>query len=141
MTLVDPCPTTKISLNQPDPFNDQTYVLRSPQIDQFWNIDSLLTKETQIDCGPITVNFFNEIPSKTAIDPDLFLDERITPGSYNFAVRNTDDILKKGVYPINYVAYFTNYPSNVANLAETFTVTVIDPCDDPALVQASVLTD
>ena len=30
MTLVDPCPTTTLTINQPDPFTDKTYVLRAP---------------------------------------------------------------------------------------------------------------
>jgi len=30
MTLVDPCPTTVLSIIDPDPFEDQTYILRNP---------------------------------------------------------------------------------------------------------------
>ena len=32
-TLVDPCPTTLLTIDQPDPFMDQTYILRDPKID------------------------------------------------------------------------------------------------------------
>ena len=30
MTLVDPCPTTTLTIIQPDPFADKTYILRAP---------------------------------------------------------------------------------------------------------------
>ena len=46
MTLVDPCPTTVLSIIEPDPFTDKTYPLRSPQVDQIWDIDNLITKAT-----------------------------------------------------------------------------------------------
>ena len=33
INLVDPCPTTLLTIDQPDPFIDQTYILKDPQID------------------------------------------------------------------------------------------------------------
>ena len=30
MTLIDPCPTTTLTIIQPDPFVDKTYILRAP---------------------------------------------------------------------------------------------------------------
>ena len=59
LTLVDPCPTTVLMINQPIPFTDQTYNLRDNQIDQIWDINNLITKEALVDCGPLTVEFFN----------------------------------------------------------------------------------
>ena len=58
MTLVDPCPTTTLTIKQPDPFTDKTYVLRAPQINQIWDINKLITKATAVDCGALTVEFF-----------------------------------------------------------------------------------
>ena len=29
MTIIDPCPTTTLTIKQPDPFEDKTYILRS----------------------------------------------------------------------------------------------------------------
>ena len=60
MTLVDPCPTTTLTIKQPDPFTDKTYILRAPQINQFWDINKLITKATAVDCGALTVEFFND---------------------------------------------------------------------------------
>ena len=60
MTLVNPCPTTVLMINEPIQFMDQTYTLRDAKIEQIWDIDSLITKETLVDCGEISVEFFNE---------------------------------------------------------------------------------
>ena len=46
MTLVDPCPTTVLTITLPDPFVDKTYNLRDQQINQVWNIGNLITKAT-----------------------------------------------------------------------------------------------
>ena len=38
-------------------------VMQNPshsQIDQPWDINNLITKETLVDCGPLTVEFFND---------------------------------------------------------------------------------
>ena len=89
MTLVDPCPTTQLTINQPDPFEDQTYILRATQIDQLWNIDNLISKVTLVDCGGLTVEFFNEDSGTTDLDTEIFLDERSNPGAFNLASKET----------------------------------------------------
>ena len=33
MKLVDPCPTTLLTIKDPDPFTDQTYILRAAMIE------------------------------------------------------------------------------------------------------------
>ena len=58
LTLKDPCQDTLLTVNVPDPFSDQTYVLRDPQINQIWNINNLTSRNTLLDCGPLTVSFF-----------------------------------------------------------------------------------
>ena len=72
MKLVDPCPTTVLTINDPDPFTDQTYNLRDPQIDQLWDINNLITKVTAVDCGGLTVEFFNDDASESSLDTDIF---------------------------------------------------------------------
>ena len=74
-----------------------------------WNIDNLISKETLVDCGPISVEFFNDDVGDTALDTDLFVDDRTNNGSYNLASIITDDISKKGIYPIKYRVYHSNY--------------------------------
>jgi len=58
LNLVDPCPTTELTINSP--FADQTYTLRDPLIDQPWDIGTIVTRATLVDCGPLTVNFFKD---------------------------------------------------------------------------------
>jgi hypothetical protein len=55
------------------------------------------------------------------------------------AIRSTEDVLLKGEYPIKYRAYFTNYPDNIATLAEPFVITIVDPCDAPVSVAGATL--
>ena len=81
MTLVDPCPTTVLTIIDPDPFTDQIYNLRDPQIDQPWDINNLITKATAVDCGDLTVEFFNDDAAQTSLDTDIFLDDR-TVGAF-----------------------------------------------------------
>ena len=82
MTLVDPCPTTTLTIIQPDPFADKTYILRAAQIDQIWNIDNLITKATAVNCGALTVEFFNDDAGHTLLDSVIFLDDRTTSGAF-----------------------------------------------------------
>ena len=48
---------------------------------------------------------------------------------------------KKGLYPIKYRVYHSNYPTNIVTQEDPFIVEIIDPCDNPAQLTASVLTD
>ena len=59
----------------------------------------------------------------------------------NFATLFTDDVLKKGVYPIKYRVFYSNpaYSANIVTLADPFVITITDPCDDPVIVTASSL--
>ena len=109
MTLVDPCLTTALSIIDPDPFTDQTYILRDPQIDLLWDINNLITKETLVDCGPLSVEFYNDDAGQTSLDPDILLDDR---AAFNLVSLSTDDVLKKGSYPLKYRVYHTIYASN-----------------------------
>ena len=48
---------------------------------------------------------------------------------------------KVGVYKITYKVWYTNYSTNIIAQTVPFTVTVIDPCDNPVSVTASTLSD
>ena len=94
-----------------------------------------------MDCGPLTVEFFNDDAGTTALDTDILLDDRTTGGAFNLASIYTEDVLKRGQYPIKYRAYHTTYTTNVVTLADPFTITIADPCDAPVSVVASTLTN
>ena len=131
MTLVDPCLTTQLTIIDPDPFEDQTYILRAAQIDQIWNIDNLITKDTLVDCGALTVEFFNDDTDQSDLNAEIFLDDRTTASAFNLAVKPTEDTAKANEYPIKYRVYHTNYSPNIVTLAIPFVITTSDPCDKP----------
>ena len=60
-----------------------------------------------MDCGPLTVEFFNDDAGQTSLDPDLFLDDRTNTGAFNFATLTTDMVIKVKIYPIKYKVYHT----------------------------------
>ena len=132
MTLVDPCPTTTLTINSP--FVPKLYTLRDPQIDQSWNINSIVSKATAVDCGPLAVDFFNDDATKSSLDASIFGDIRVTTGDFKFINLYTEDTSKKGTYPIKFRAYYTKYILNVVTLPNAFITTIVDPCDKPKSV-------
>ena len=71
LVLVDPCPMVSLGL-QPSPFVDATYVLLEPAMQQQWQAAALISPQTKVDCGPISVEFFNNDAKKSPIDTVLF---------------------------------------------------------------------
>ena len=90
--------------------------MRDNQIDQFWDINNLITKATLVDCGGLTVEFFNDDAGTTVLDSVIFLDERLTPGAFNLASKYTEDPAKKNSYPVKYRVYHTLYGGNIVTL-------------------------
>ena len=68
MTLVDPCPTTQLTINVPAQFITETYNLRDPQINRAWDIDIILSRDTAVDCGSVSVEFLDK---NTNTIPDI----------------------------------------------------------------------
>lgn len=127
LTLVDPCPTATLTLNVP--LIDKEYTLRDPQVDQTWNTNTVLTKDTQADCGPITAILYNWDNRSAPLD-SILSDQRGTPN--NFAILYSEDVSKKGTYNVGFEAYYTNYPGNKVTADAPVVMTVIDPCDAPS---------
>ena len=123
------------------PIVDDTYILRDASQPQTWPYSDIFTIATQVDCGLITVEFFNQDVSETVLDPLLFNDTRDPSNINTFTILQTQDVTKKGTYPISYRAYHTSYASNVQVKTTAFTMTLIDPCDIPVSVTASVLAN
>ena len=112
VTFVDPCIDTVLTIADPDPFEDQTYVLRAPAIDTIFDIGSVVTRDTLVDCGPLTMRIFNDDGSP--LDPDLFVyDTSNGPTQNNLKTLYTEDPLKKGDYPIRFDIFYDRYPANV----------------------------
>lgn len=110
LTLVDPCFTVNLQL-QPSPFVDATYVLYEPGIEQAWQPESLISPLTQVDCGPIKVEFFND--DLSPINTVLFADDRTTAPSNFFRTLLNSDESTDGPYPFRYRVSHEAYPGNV----------------------------
>ena len=122
--------------------------MRDPRIDQFWDIDNLITKATLVDCGLLTVEFFNDDAGLTSLDTEIFLDDRANAGAFSLASLYSENVAKKGLYPIKYRVYHTIYTMNVVTRVDPFTVTIVDPCENDATIlsvglqnQAYTITD
>lgn len=136
MTLKDPCPTTSLTINNPTTFINEVYTLRDPSISRIWDIDTIISRDTLIDCGLVTVIFI-DTNTGTTPDPTIFFDERINLNSFNYATQFNDVVDKKGDYPIKFTVYHTSYPLN--SVSKTFTVKVLDPCEAPKGITPSIL--
>lgn len=111
--------------------------MRDPQIDKTWILDDLVEVFTQVDCGALSTEFFYEDTSP--FDTLRFSDTRAATNS--FQVLYTDSLTDVGVYEITYRVSFDDYPGLTLTQEFPFTVTIIDPCDEPVSVTPSVLTD
>lgn len=81
-------------------------------MEQAWQAETLISPLTQVDCGPITVEFFND--DLSPIDTALFVDDRTGSPANLFQTLQITDESTDGPYPIRYRVYHTGYPGNVA---------------------------
>ena len=93
-----------------------------------WNDQELYSINTRIDCGEISVKFFNEGPEQSTLDPRLY-SQTVSPNA--FIVLQTQDVGLKGEYRIKYELKLVKYPNISAIIEQPFVITVIDPCDNP----------
>ena len=87
MTLVDPCPNVALTINEPATFVDGTYILRDPREERSWDIDAILSRDTPVDCGPVSVDFFDTTTAATPVST-VFDDDRT---ALSFASIYTED--------------------------------------------------
>ena len=135
-----------MTINNPAPFVDVTYILRDPQIDRPWDIQAILSRVTLVDCGAVTVKIVDTNNSaspdtNTSASPDtvIFDDDR-SVGALNFKSLYSEDVFYKGSHPIQYIVYHTLYDMNKV-MSYTFTVKILDPCEAPKSVTSKVLDD
>ena len=82
--------------------------------------------DSPIDCGPISVEFFDD--SHESIDTDLFAFET------DFVVKETSDASKIGDYKIHYRISFLEYPGRYAESSEAFTISILANGVEPSQV-------
>ena len=95
---------------------------------QTWVDQDLYSLDTPVDCGPITVEFFND--DLTAVDPAIFT-KNADP---SFVTQYQEDVALVGDYPILYRVTLTNYPANLIDSTVPFIISIVDPCDAPLSV-------
>ena len=108
MTLVDPCPEAVLTL-LPSPFEDTVAWRREASI-QEWTISDLVISSTSIDCGPISVDFFNNNALKSELDSSVFFDDRSGSLTNTFTVLQADEVTQNMEFPICYRLHYINYP-------------------------------
>ena len=89
LTLVNPCPESTLSL-LPSPFAD-TEVWRREDSTLGWTIADMVTSSTTLDCGLISVEFFNDNEQKSELDSSMFFDDRSGSPSNQFTVLSAPD--------------------------------------------------
>ena len=57
LRVTNPCPSTTISLN-PSPFIDETDILGEPETTQTWDISTMNTLNTNVNCGSFDLVFY-----------------------------------------------------------------------------------
>ena len=110
LVLVNPCFTVDLGI-QTNPFPDSVYVLRDPEIALAWQAVDLIQPATTVDCGSISVEFFNDDIAKSALAVPFKDDRATTPDNF-FRVLYSEDVGHKGSYPFRYRVYHTDYPLN-----------------------------
>lgn len=78
---------------------------------QAWLAANLIDPLTDVDCGPISVEFFDQV--RGTIDASLFQDDRSADPINEFRTLFNSDFSLKGSYTMSYQVYHTLYPANV----------------------------
>lgn len=129
LVLVNPCFTVDLGL-KPSPLVDAIYALGEPAMEQTWRVEDLIAPLTQVDCGPVAVEFFNS-GVLGPLNSALFEDDRTSAPVNQFRTLQNNDELTYGPYPVRYRVFFTDYPLNVSELPFPFTITIVMNCANP----------
>jgi len=96
--------------------------------DIFFDVTSIVTTTTSVNCGTPVFNIVNNDVGKTAFDSDIFALDQSTPNVSKFTIGQTSNYLKGGQYKLVMQYYYSNAPGNMVTSNE-FIVDVIDACD------------
>lgn len=133
MTLVDPCPTSSMTLDQsPWPTADQTSLL-ADATEVVWNTVSLYTLDVNVDCGSYSLTVQQKASGDASfgpLDPLLF---SFDSAAEKLVKASTTDTSLADVYEIAFTVSLTEYPSVTSALSAPFSYTVGDPCLAPTI--------
>ena len=80
---------------------------------------------------------------KVDLDDTLFEDAKDVDaiiGNNELRVLYNEDVETTGDYKIGFTVKFTDYPLNIKT-SDVFTVTIVDPCDEPTSIISVLLFD
>ena len=90
---------------------------------QSWNLDGIATSSVDIDCGLLTVEFFNKDINSSPLDETIFFDDRTNSPSNQFTITQAvDDDYKYGRYDILYRVFYADYPDVIVHQNYPFIV-------------------
>ena len=81
-----------------------------------------------MDCGPLTVEFYNDDAEQTELDVSIFSDERSDSINHLTILPASTESIKEGQYMILYRIFYEEYPDVVVEQTQPFTVTITNPC-------------
>lgn len=139
MGVLNPCTNIPIELLEPSSyFNNHYQALKAKEYYQEFTIGELAISPTEIDCGPMYVDF--EVNDEWYLNPSIFnLDTDSEP--YRFEALYVDDRMYLDYYYIRYGVGYTDYEDTQVNATDAFLIRITDSCDEPNSISPSVLVD
>ena len=125
LRVTNPCPSTTISLS-PSPFVDETDDLGEPVTTQTWDLATMNTLNTLVNCGSFDLVFYLNDGSQTPLNPSIFEDRRGAPNQ--FARKFVTDYSFQGSYDITYSIFLVDFPTVKTEQTTPFTVTIAQSC-------------
>ena len=138
LRVKNPCPSTIISLN-PSPFIDETDDLGAAETTQFWDIATMSTLNTHVDCGNFDLVFYLNDGNQTPLNPSIFDDRRGVPNQ--FTREFVTDYAFVGSYEITYKIFLTDFKTVETEQTALFTVTINLSCTSPVTFVPSMQTN
>ena len=138
LRVMNPCPSTIISLN-PSPFIDETDDLGAAETTQSWDIATMSTLNTDVNCGSFDLVFYLNDGSQTPLNPSIFDDRRGAPNQ--FAREFVTDYAFVGSFEITYKIVLADFQTVETEQTTPFTVTIAPSCPTPITLDPSDLVD
>ena len=125
----NPCVFTTVTIIKPSTFGDGEYILRDPSFGYAWDLTTIATIDTQVDCGSFDVAFRQD-GQNILVGSTIFADNR-SPDS--FTILYSEDINNVQVYEIIYIVYLALYPTtySISDASQLFQIELRDPCKAP----------
>lgn len=130
--MKNPCLTTRPKLLDNPFLPTHTINLRDSPSPQYWGIEKLAFNPTQVECGPMQVEF--AFGNRTPLDTTLFDDQRDvvldSDAPHSFTMKYTEKVSHAKTYGVFYFVSYVSYPSNYIRSSRMEYI-LKDPCRTP----------